>query len=272
MQNTAKIEHYENFPVASFLLPKKLRRPIAHIYHFARNADDFADEGDAPAAVRLVQLQGYKLALDQIALGRRSVDPLFIALAQTIADYALPLDPFYALLDAFCQDVQVERYDDFAQVLAYCQRSADPVGQLLLHLFDAVTPENVRCSNLICSSLQLINFWQDVAIDWKKPRVYLPKEDLARFGVEDAQIAAGQCDANWRALMQFQIDRTRAMMLEGAPLGRRLKGRAGLEIRAVVQGGLCILDKIEAVQMDVFARRPVVSKLDFLGVLWRAKW
>ncbi|CAG0982691.1 15-cis-phytoene synthase [Rhodocyclaceae bacterium] len=264
------VDHYENFPVASVLLPAPLREPVAAIYVFARSADDFADEGNLPPEERLRRLDAYKAELDAIEAGRPTTHPVFLRLRPVIAAHGLPLQLFRDLLDAFSQDVVKTRYATYAELIDYCRRSADPVGRLLLHLFDAATPENLRRSDCVCSALQLINHWQDVAIDWAKPRVYLPQEDLDHFGVEDAQIAAGRCDERWRDLMRFQVDRARALMLEGAPLGRDLPGRMGLEIRAIVAGGLRILDKIEAVNYDIFRRRPVLGKPDWVRILWRA--
>ena len=264
------VDHYENFPVASVLLPPALREPVAAIYVFARSADDFADEGELPPEERLRRLDAYKAELDAIEAGRPTTHPVFLRLRPVIAAHGLPLPLFRDLLDAFSQDVAKTRYASYAELIDYCRRSADPVGRLLLHLFKAATPENLRRSDCVCSALQLINHWQDVAIDWAKPRVYLPQEDLDRFGVTDAQIAAGLCDERWRELMRFQVDRARALMLAGAPLGRDLPGRMGLEIRAIVAGGLRILDKIEAVDYDIFRRRPVLEKPDWIRILWRA--
>lgn len=266
------IDHYENFPVASILLPKRLRYPIALIYRFARDADDYADEGDYTPAERLALLQGYRQQLDAIQQGLKPTLPLFVQLAEVMHAYALPIGLFYDLLDAFSQDVVKEYYVNIEECLDYCRRSANPVGRLLLHLFGQATPDNLRDSDLICSSLQLINFWQDVAIDWQKPRVYLPADDLQQFGVTHAHIAHAQVDDAWRALMRYQVQRARAMMLQGAPLGQRLRGRVGLEIRTIIQGGLAILDKIEAVDYDVFTRRPVLKKRDYVRLLWKAKW
>lgn len=264
------VDHYENFPVASILLPAPLREPVAAIYAFARSADDFADEGSLPAAQRRHLLDGYQAELDAIAAGRETAHPIFRRLRPVVAAYRLPLQLFHDLLDAFIQDVTKTRYATYEELLDYCRRSADPVGRLLLHLFGAATPENLKRSDCVCSALQLINHWQDVAIDWQKPRVYLPQEDLARFGVTEEQIAAARCDDAWRALMRFQVERARALMLAGSPLGRDLPGRIGLEIRAIVAGGLRILDKIEAVNYDVFRCRPVLEKSDWARILWRA--
>jgi squalene synthase HpnC len=264
--------HYENFPVASVLLPARLREPVAAIYAFARSADDFADEGDLPPAARLDLLDGYRGELDAIATGAPTEHPVFLRLRPAVSAHRLPLPLFRDLLDAFAQDVVKTRYASFAELMDYCRRSADPVGRLLLHLFGAVTPDNLRRSDAICSALQLINHWQDVAIDAAKPvpRFYLPQDDMARFNVTEAAIHRRVASADFCALMRFEVDRARALMLEGAPLGRLLPGRIGLEIRAIVAGGLRILDKIEAVDYDVFNRRPVLGKLDWPRILLKA--
>ena len=264
------VDHYENFPVASVLLPPALREPVAAIYAFARSADDFADEGDLPADERLARLCSYQRELDAVEQGQPTRHPVFLRLRPVIEAHALPLQLFRDLLDAFSQDVRQSRYATFAELQDYCRRSADPVGRLLLRLFRADTEENLRRSDAVCSALQLINHWQDVGIDWGKGRVYLPQEDLRRFFVTEDQIAAARCDDAWRALMRHQVDRARALMLAGAPLGRDLPGRIGLEIRAIVAGGLRILEKIEAADYDVFRRRPVLAAADWPRLLWRA--
>ncbi|MDR6582627.1 squalene synthase HpnC [Herbaspirillum sp. BH-1] len=263
------VDHYENFPVASLLLPAHLRPAVGAIYAFARSADDIADEGDAEPAQRLAALQAYEAQLDLIAAGSRCTKPIFQRLQQTVADHALPLQPFRDLLSAFRQDVVTTRYARYEDLLDYCRRSANPVGTLMLHLYGAATEENLRDSDAICSALQLINFWQDVAIDWEKERIYLPLEDLARFGVSPQDIADGCSAPRWQQLMQFEIMRARDLMLSGAPLARRLPGRIGLELRMVVQGGLRILERIERVQGDVFRQRPRLGKRDWLIVGWR---
>lgn len=257
------VEHYENFPVASVLLPKRLRHPVEVIYHFSRQADDIADEGEADNATRLAGLQAFRSQLDRIAQGEAPETPLFADLAEVIARHALPMQPFYDLLDAFSQDVVKKRYADFDEVMEYCRRSANPVGTLLLHLYEEATPQNLAYSNAICSSLQLINFWQDVAKDYAIDRVYLPQADLAQFGVNEMQIADGHADQAWRDLMAFECARARQMMQDGAPLGSILRGRIGLEMRLIIAGGLRILDKLEFVGYDVFRRRPVLRPLDW---------
>ena len=264
------VEHYENFPVASWLLPAAVRPSVEAVYAFARSADDIADEGDLPDAERIAGLDAYERGLDRIERGERPADPVFSRLHDTIRAHGLPVRLFRDLLDAFRQDVTKKRYATFDELMDYCRRSADPVGRILLAIFGRADPANLRDSDAICSSLQLINHWQDVAVDWRKGRVYLPQEDLSRFGIDESAIAQGRADDRWRDLMAFQCQRARAMMRSGTPLGSRLPGRFGLEIRAICAGGLRILDKIEAVEGDVFARRPVLGKPDWARVLWRA--
>ena len=254
------VAHYENFPVASWLLPAALREPVEVIYRFAREADDLADEGDDAPETRLRRLEDCRRWLAQ------PESPV----ARLVRAHALPEQLFHDLLDAFAQDVTQKRYADYAELLDYCRRSANPVGRLLLHLFKRTSETDLAQSDAICSALQLINFWQDVSLDFAKGRVYLPQEELARFAVSERHIAHAQCDDAWRALMAFQVGRTRALMLSGAPLAARLPGRVGLEIRATVQGGLRILEKIERAGYDVFRRRPVLRGLDWPLLLVRA--
>lgn len=259
------IGHYENFPVASLLLPAPLRKPIEVIYRFARSADDFADEGDDPPEVRLRKLNDYR---GQLAAPS---DPLLRDVAKIIREHGLPVELFADLLDAFSQDVTRKRYADFSELLDYCRRSANPVGRLLLHLFKRTSDSNLRASDAICTALQLINFWQDVDLDYAKDqRVYLPQDEMARFGVTERHLSQKICDDAWQALMGFQIERTRKLMLDGAPLGHALRGRIGLEIRATVQGGLRILEKVERAGCDVFRRRPKLGALDWPLLLVRA--
>jgi squalene synthase HpnC len=264
------VGHYENFPVASWLLPPPLRQAAATIYWFARSADDFADEGDALQPERLARLDAYRSELRRIEAGASSESPLFSKLARVVREHALPLTPFHDLLDAFSQDVVKKRYRDFEELADYCRRSANPVGRLMLHLFGVATPQHLRWSDAICTSLQLINFWQDVEPDWRKGRVYLPQDDLARFGVSEAQIADARVDDSWRALMTFEVARTRSMLASGAPLARALPGRIGWELRLTVQGGSRILERIDRVGGDVFRHRPVLHAPDWLVMLGRA--
>jgi len=264
------VDHYENFPVASILMPRRLRPAVEAIYAFARSADDIADEGDATPEQRLDGLTAYEEALGRIERADGEHEPMFARLAAVIEQHQLPLRPFYDLLSAFKQDIVVHRYQDYASLLDYCSRSANPVGLLMLHLYGAADPENIRQSDAICSALQIINFLQDVAIDEHKERIYLPMEDLARYALSPAHLARPDNRAKWRAMMKFQVERARALMQSGAPLACRLKGRIGLELRMVVQGGLRILEAIEEVDYDVFLRRPKLEKRDWFKVFWRA--
>ncbi|MBL8421789.1 MAG: squalene synthase HpnC [Dechloromonas sp.] len=263
-------DHYENFPVASFLVPAHLRRPIEAIYRFARSADDIADEGKATPEERLAGLAAYQAELDRIAAGTPAQAPLFVALAEEIRQHALPLQLFRDLLDAFAQDVVKKRYADFPELLDYCRRSANPVGRLVLHLCGRTGAEQLEQSDCICSALQLINFLQDVAVDWQKERIYIPQADLPRFRISEDDIAAGRWSANWAALMDFENDRARELLLRGAPLVHALPGRIGWEIRLTVQGGLRILERLRRVRGNVFHRRPRLGKRDWLVVAGRS--
>ena len=264
------VDHYENFPVASILLPRRLVPAVEAIYAFARGADDVADEGDAAPAERLAALAAYEAALDEIGAGRTPDGAMFARLAAVVRQYGLDLQPLRKLLSAFRQDVVTTRYPDHAALLDYCLRSADPVGRLMLALYGVGGAQNLRQSDAICTALQLINFWQDVGIDIRKGRIYLPQDDLQRFGVAESDIVAQAVTPAWRALMAFEVDRARTLMLSGAPLATRLPGRIGWELRLVIQGGLRILESIEAAAYDVFRRRPQLGKKDYLIMGWRA--
>jgi squalene synthase HpnC len=264
------VDHYENFPVASWLLPSQLRAPVRLIYAFARQADDFADEGDDTPAQRLEKLSTFERELDMLERGEPVTLPLFQLLAPLIQERSLPVQLFRDLLSAFAQDVRKTRYDDFGEVMSYCRRSANPVGRLLLHLFRESDPRSFAYSDGICSALQLINFLQDIPIDYNKGRIYLPADEMRRDGISEAQIAAGDTGGRWAPFMRFQIERARRMLEAGAPLGRVLKGRIGLELRTIVLGGEQILRKLQLSDGDVFRHRPVLDKRDWLRMLARA--
>lgn len=262
--------HYENFPVASRLLPRTLRPAVSVIYAFARSADDFADEGTASAVERLAQLDDYLYKLDTLSTGATVNDPIFIALADVVRRTALPLQPLYDLLSAFRQDVLKRRYTSFDEVLDYCRRSANPVGRLVLHLFGEASDDNLRDADAICTALQLINFWQDLAQDYlENDRIYLPQDELAAYGVDETALGRRENSAALRALMDHQHARSRALLLAGAPLCDRLHGRLGIEIRATVHGGLAVLDALARNRDDVYAR-PRLRRRDWGRVLWRA--
>ena len=257
------VDHYENFPVASWLVPPRLRGAVVAIYAFARGADDIADEGDATPGQRLAGLDHYVVMLDRIERGEQPVEAPFGSLARAIRAHALPLAPLRALLSAFRQDVVKTRYADFADLADYCARSANPVGRLLLHLYGIDDDAAHTQSDAICTGLQLANFWQDVGVDWNKGRVYVPQDDLLHFGVAEDQIGARRCDERWTQLMNFEVRRTRDLLESGQPLTRRLPLRLKLELNMVVAGGLRILRRIDAVQGDVFRHRPLLTRGDW---------
>jgi squalene synthase HpnC len=267
-------QHYENFPVASIVLPKHLRYPITLIYHFARCADDFADEGNLTQTERLTLLQEYVNELDIIQKNGNSHSAFFTELAQMIDDKKLPLAPFYDLLDAFKQDVSKVRYANFDEVLDYCRRSANPIGLLLLHLFNKASIQNIAYSDHVCSALQLINFYQDIAIDYDtqfhQGRLYLCEDEMAHFGVTEQQIANKQINENWIKLMQFNVERAEIMLKKGKPLGNILPGRIGLEMRLIIAGGETIIEKLKKVNGDIFNHRPIISAWDWPSILLKA--
>lgn len=262
--------HYENFPVASLIVPRRLRPAVLAVYRFARAADDIADEGDAAAATRLANLARFERSLDAIANGERSHDEPFTALAKAVREHALPIEPLRDLLSAFRQDVTTTRYPNIEALLDYCRRSANPVGRLVLHLYRAARAENLAASDSICTALQLANFWQDIAVDWRSGRLYVPQEDLARFGVTESDIDAGRADSRWRELMRFQTARTRAMLEAGRPLVRALPWRLALELGGVLAGAHRILDRIDRIGGDVFRHRPALARGDWTIVAWQA--
>jgi squalene synthase HpnC len=292
MPASTAIDHYENFPVASWLCPAQLRAPIAAIYHFARCADDLADEGTATAQQRLQDLQDYRQELLQVqawALAKsdssctdslpalnprwaRVFEPLQLAL-QT---HHLPGQLLHDLLDAFVQDVQYSAqgsgYANEAQLLDYCRRSANPIGRLLLHLYGITDPLALQRSDKVCSALQLINFWQDCSVDIPRGRYYLPTDLYQQFGVLQADVQALRQSPAVTALIGHCAASARARMLAGASLVHQIQGRAGWELRLVVQGGLRILDKIESLQFSTFQTRPTLKWWDAPIMLWRALW
>lgn len=262
--------HYENFPVASVILPARLRAPIRAIYAFARSADDFADEGDLPAERRLALLAEYHAHLDALERGETVDHPVFRELAPHIRAHDLPYPLFHDLLSAFEQDCVKTRYAHFGEVMDYCKRSANPIGRLLLRLYGDQDAKHQAWSDGICSALQLINFLQDVAQDWQKGRVYLPRDEMAKFGIGERQIAEGRVDALWQQFMKGQIERARRMLQAGAPLGTALKGRIGFEMRLIILGGERILQQLHASRGDMFAHRPTLGWRDWVSMLRRA--
>jgi len=268
------IEHYENFPVASWLSPPALRPAIMAIYAFARTADDLADEGDAPAAERLRDLSDYRADLRAVAAGQspspRWAARVFAPLGRVLSEYRLPVPLLEDLLDAFEQDLVKTDYATRSELLDYCRRSANPVGRLLLHLYGIEDADSLRRSDAICSALQLINFWQDFTVDGPRGRIYAPRDDRRRHGVEGQDLLSLRDSPAVRALIADLCSWARELMAEGAPLVRTIPGRAGWELRLVVQGGLRILDKLASDRFGALLRRPAIGASDAPLLLWRA--
>lgn len=278
-----EIGHYENFPVASFLCPPHLRAPIAAIYHFARTADDIADEGTDDSALRLQTLNTYRNQLHLAARGNTSAadfDPrwrtVFVNLQSAIAGQGLHVSLLDDLLDAFTQDVEKTRdasgYADEAELLDYCRRSANPVGRLLLQLYGVGDSASLLQSDAVCTALQLINFWQDPSIDIPRGRHYFTAEMLSHAAVSLSDLRAQRQTPQAANMVRQCVHSARARMLQGAPLVHRVPGRAGWELRLVVQGGLRILDKIEAIGFATLTQRPRLHTWDYAVLLWRALW
>lgn len=271
------VDHYENFPVASWLCPPQLRPAISAIYWFARTADDIADEGEANADQRLRDLASFREDLNAIASGQPHSarwPEVFDPLGRVLRDFRLPVALLEQLLDAFAQDVRFtaagRRYQTDAELLDYCTRSAHPVGQLLLHLYGIDDTVSLAQSDQICSALQLINFWQDLSVDVPRARWYPSVQTMQMHTVQDADLQADSRSDNAAQLVAYYADRARTMMREGAPLACRIPGRAGWELRLVVQGGLRLLDKIEAMNFATWRSRPKLGPLDLPLLLWRA--
>ena len=267
------VDHYENFPVASVLCPPRIRPAVVAIYHFARTADDIADEGDEAAEKRQALLREYRAELDCALQGIPRAgrwEGVFAPLAARIAEHRLPASPLRDLLEAFERDTANPWYEDRAALLDYCRCSANPVGRLLLHLYGIDDPVALGQSDAICSALQLINFWQDLSVDLPRGRCYVPLADLARHALARDDLLAQRDGPAMRALVCELCGWAEAMMREGAPLALRVPGRAGWELRLVVQGGLRILEKIAAMDHATLRQRPKLVALDIPLLAWRA--
>ncbi|WP_200222390.1 squalene synthase HpnC [Rubrivivax gelatinosus] len=267
------VDHYENFPVASVLCPPALRPAVVAVYHFARTADDIADEGDAPAAQRHAALAAFRAELQSIERGAAPGPrwaPVFGPLAAAIERYGLPPHWLHRLLDAFVQDVDNPAYADRGQILRYCSRSADPVGRLLLHLYGVHDAESERRADAICTGLQLANFWQDLGLDASRGRVYLPHDELAAAGITLDDVLARRDTPALRCLVRELCDWAESLLRGGAPLALDVPGRAGWELRLVVQGGLRVLEKIARMDHATISARPTLGATDLPVLLWRA--
>ncbi len=262
-------QHYENFPVASFILPSKIRTAVTVIYVFARRADDLADEGNASNAERLEQLTQMETDLQQTIDGKPVDDYLYLALADVIKQFQIPTNLFFDLISAFKQDVVKKRYQTFGELMDYCRRSANPVGRLMLHLFAQADEKNLALSDGICSALQLINFYQDLSQDYAElQRIYIPEEDMQKFAVTEQHFTDKISDNKMQQLMQFEYGRAENLIRAGGWLGKRLKGRAGFEIRLIIAAGSRVLHKLKQ-QDDVFSR-PRLKVTDYIWIVWKA--
>jgi squalene synthase HpnC len=267
--------HYENFPVASFLLPRSMRPHVAAVYAFSRAADDIADEGDRPIDERRRLLRVWRDRLQEAAAGNTSTvqrppepgEPahtreIFLALGVTVRRLQLPLALLDDQLTAFEQDLTVTRYPTWAELFDYCRLSANPIGRLVLRIGGHAADDLDRSSDAICTALQLTNFWQDLKSDYRRGRIYLPLEEMQAHGAEEAALRAHHISPEWRNALAAAVHRTRALFRDGQPLCDRLRGRLGWEIRLTWLGGTRILDRIEAVKFDVFNQRPTIGRGD----------
>lgn len=273
LEFTMAVDHYENFPVASWLCPPPLRPAVAAIYWFARTADDLADEGDALPEQRLEALAHYRNDLRAVARGAGPSarwPRVFGPLQQALRRHGLPVVLMESLLSAFEQDVVKDRYATREELLDYCSRSANPVGRLLLHLYGVRDDASLSQSDALCTALQLINFWQDLSIDLRRGRVYVPLSDCAQEAVEPAQLLQLRHDRATRRLVARQARWAGDLLRQGAPLATRLPGRVGWELRLVVQGGARILEKIEQIGHSTLTQRPVLTWRDVPLLLLRA--
>lgn len=261
--------HYENFTVGSWLLPRHLRRPIAAIYAFARAADDFADEGESAASERVARLADWEKNLDACYAGA-ATDPVFVALGDTVRRFNIPRDPFLQLLDAFRQDIAFRPFGTFADLRAYCRRSAAPVGHLVLALFGYHDATRRALADEICTGLQLANFWQDVAVDAQKGRVYLPLEDLERFACTADDVMRGRPTAALCELLRWQVDRARSLLQHGLGLAQQVDRRCARQVRLFAWGGVSILNRIAVQDFDVFSSRPTLSRGEKAALVLRA--
>jgi len=260
--------HYENFPVASRFVPARLRPYVWAVYAFARSADDFADE--ARYAGRRAEALGFWDDQLDRAFHGEAEHPVFVALRETIDRCEVPISPLKDLLTAFTMDLSVSRYQTYAQLERYFQHSAHPVGRLVLYIFNYRDPSLHNYSDDVCAALQLTNFLQDVGVDLMKDRIYLPEEDLRHFGVSEAMLFQRQVTSEFRDLMRFQVARARALFERGRPIIDRVGGDLGFELAMIWNGGMTILDKIEAVGYDVFRRRPTLNAADKARMVARA--
>jgi len=262
--------HYENFTVASWLLPRRLKQHFCNVYAYCRWADDLADETGDPK--RGLELLGWWEGQLRDCCAGKAAHPVFVALAETIRQFQIPAEPFVDLLVAFRQDQRVTRYETFDQLLEYCRYSANPVGRLVLYLGRCNTPQRARLADSICTGLQLANFWQDVARDWDRGRIYLPQVDCRRFGFQEEDFARGECNEAFRRLLAAQVEQAEGWLRRGLPLVALMPPELQFDVALFIHGGLAILDAIRRQKYDVWTRRPVVSKTKKLRILAGCWW
>jgi phytoene synthase len=266
--------HYENFPVASRLLPKRMRPHVAAVYAFARAADDFADEGSWPVAERHRLLDEWRDRLHRCAdgaisgEGRGEQDQVFLALGHTIRQCQLPVSLFEDLLSAFRQDITTHRYQTWSEVLDYCRRSANPVGRLVLRIAGYRDDRLDDASDCVCTALQLTNFWQDLASDWRRGRLYVPAEDWQSYGARESDLGNGRLTEPWRRALERVATRTRELFVCGRTVCDGVSGRLGLELRLTWLGGMRILERVEAAGFDVLVHRPTLGSSDIPALAW----
>ncbi|MDE3155276.1 MAG: squalene synthase HpnC [Acidobacteriota bacterium] len=272
-------QHYENFPVASLLLPAPMRPHVAAVYAFARVADDFADEGSRPVEERYRLLDGWLARLHACVEGGAATaeptpeDLIFLALGASIRTLRLPVGLFEDLLSAFRQDVETHRYRTWDDVLDYCRRSANPVGRLVLRIAGYDDEALDRSSDALCTALQLANFWQDFGRDWRAGRLYVPLDDCAACGAREADLDAGRLTPAWRDVLHLVAVRTRALFDQGRAVCDGVSGRLRLELRFTWLGGRRTLERVEASGYDVLDHRPALGAGDAPALLWRAlRW
>lgn len=254
--------HYENFPVASWLVPERMRRHIAAVYAFARTADDYADKPGRSPDERLRLLDSWQAQLHRCLRHETPDDPVFLALGHTIEACGLPLQLFDDLLSAFRQDVAVDRYDTWDDVFDYCRRSAHPVGRIVLRIAGVNQPHADRASDALCAALQLANFWQDFGLDWRNGRLYVPREEYQKAGASEKDLTAGRMTAEWKAALAASVVITRALFEAGRPVAGFVSGRLKYELRATWLGGMRILDKIEHAGYGTLHHRPRLTAVD----------
>jgi squalene synthase HpnC len=265
--------HYENFLVASLALPRRMRDHFFSIYAFCRWADNLADEaGDSARSLEL--LQWWERLLGECYAGRPT-HPVLVALADTIREFAIPADPFHRLLEAFRQDQRVTRYQRFDDLLGYCRHSANPVGELVLYVARCHEPSRVALSDQVCTGLQLANFWQDLAGDYRRGRIYLPREDMDRYGCTERDLAADSTAPALRRLLAFEVDRAARYLRQGRPLCSRVPAWLRVDLEMFIRGGEAVVQAIRDLDYDVLRRRPTVRRvrqIRLLAATWLRRW